>query len=136
MLSKIKVLAVSRDPLLVNFLQQELESSEYKIVHTQHTGGQLKSVIEAEKPGFIILDIVMPSLDGIRMCLQLRQWTEAPMMMLSTWGTGYGTVRGLNLAADNYLSKPFGGEILKKRIKDTLKQNRPVVVSVIRAQKN
>jgi two-component system response regulator VanR len=136
MLSKIKVLAVSRDPLLVTFLQQELEGSEYKIVPTQHTGGQLKGVLEDEKPGFIIIDIVMPSLDGIRICLQLRQWTDAPMMMLSTWGTGHGTVRGLNLAADNYLSRPFGGDILKKRIKETLKRDRPVVVSVVRAQKN
>jgi two-component system, OmpR family, KDP operon response regulator KdpE len=123
MLAKTKVLAVSRDPLLVSFLQQELEDSEYEIVHTQNTGFQLKDILEAERPGFIILDIVMPSLDGIGMCLQLRQWTRTPVMMLSTWGTGKGTVRGLNLSADNYLTKPFGSDILKKRIKDTLKQN-------------
>jgi DNA-binding response OmpR family regulator len=136
MLAKIKVLTVSRDPMLVEFLEQELEDSEYKIAHTQHTGVQLKSVLEAEKPRFIILDIVMPSLDGIGMCLQLRQWTQAPVMMLSTWGTGYGTVRGLNLSADNYLSKPFGGDILKKRIKDTLKRNQPALVTIIPTHKN
>ncbi len=123
MLAKTKVLAVSRDTLLVNFLQKELGDSEYEIVHTEKTGFQLKDVLEAERPGFIILDIVMPSLDGIGMCLQLRQWTRTPVMMLSTWGTGHGTVRGLNLGADNYLTKPFGSDILKKRIKDTLKQN-------------
>jgi DNA-binding response OmpR family regulator len=137
MLAKIKVLAVSRDPMLVDFLQQELEDSEYKIVHTHHSGVQLKSVLAAEKPRFIILDIVMPSLDGIGMCLQLRQWTQAPVMMLSTWGTGHGTVRGLNLSANNYLSKPFGGDFLKKRIKDTLKRNdQPALVTIMPTHKN
>jgi DNA-binding response OmpR family regulator len=137
MLAKTKVLAVSRDPLLVKFLQQELEGIEYEIAHTECTGVQLKSVLEAEQPGFIIVDIVMPSLDGIGICLQLRQWTKAPVMMLSTWGTGHGMVRGLNLSADNYLTKPFGGDILKKRIKDTLKRNEtPALVSSVSTDKS
>jgi DNA-binding response OmpR family regulator len=125
MQAKNKILVVSRDPVLVKFLQGELKNSEYEIVNTQHTGLQLKDALEAEKPEFIIIDIVMPSLDGISMCLQLRQWTQTPVIMLSTWGTGNGTVRGLDLSSDNYLTKPFGGEILKKRINETLKQKGP-----------
>jgi DNA-binding response OmpR family regulator len=123
MLGKTRVLAVSRDPVLLSFLQKELDSAENEIVHTEHNGVQLKDVIEAEKPEFIIMDIVMPSLDGIGTCLQLRQWTQTPVMMLSTWGTGNSTVRGLNLSSDNYLTKPFGGDVLRKRIKDSLKRN-------------
>jgi two-component system KDP operon response regulator KdpE len=123
MLAKTKVLAVSRDTSLVEFLQIELKESEYEIIQTRETGVQLKSVLEAKRPGFIILDIAMPSLDGIGTCLQLRQWTRTPVMMLSTWGASKGMVRGLNLSADNYLGKPFGGEMLKRRIKATLKQN-------------
>jgi DNA-binding response OmpR family regulator len=123
MLGKIRVLAVSRDPVLVNFLKKELNAGEYDIVDTEHNGIQLKEVIEAEKPEFIIMDIVMPSLDGIGTCLQLRQWTQTPVIMLSTWGTDNGTVRGLNLSSDNYLTKPFGGDVLTKRIKDSLKIN-------------
>jgi two-component system, OmpR family, KDP operon response regulator KdpE len=123
MLGKTRVLAVSRDPVLVSFLQKELDSFEYEIVHTEHNGIQLKEVLETEKPEFIVMDIVMPSLDGIGICLQLRQWTQTPVVMLSTWGTGNGTVRGLNLSSDNYLTKPFGGDVLKRRIKDSLKRN-------------
>jgi two-component system KDP operon response regulator KdpE len=123
MLAKTKVLAISRDPVLVNFLQRELNDGEYEIVNTQHTGVQLKNVLDTERPGFIILDIVMPSLDGIGICLQLRQWTQTPVMMLSTWDTGNGKVRGLNLSSDSYLTEPFGGNTLKKRIKETLKRN-------------
>jgi len=120
---KTRVLAVSRDPVLVSFLNKELNGSEYDIVHTEHNGIQLKDIIETEKPEFIIMDIVMPSLDGIGTCLQLRQWTQVPVIMLSTWGTGNGTVRGLNLSSDNYLTKPFGGDVLTKRIKDSLKSS-------------
>jgi DNA-binding response OmpR family regulator len=43
--------------------------------------------------------------------------------MLSTWGTSNGTVRGLDLSSDNYLTKPFGGDVLRKRIKETLKHS-------------
>ena len=123
MLSKTRILAISRDPVLVSFLQKELDSFEYEIVHTERNGVQLKEILETEKPKFIVMDIVMPSLDGIGTCLQMRQWTQAPVLMLSTWGTGNGTVRGLNLSSDNYLTEPFGGDALKKRLKEALKRS-------------
>ncbi len=120
---KTKVLAISRDPVLVNFLRQELSNGDYDFVNTPQTGVQLKNILDTERPGVVILDIVMPSLDGVGTCLQLRQWTQTPVMMLSTWDSDSGTVRGLNLSSDNYLTEPFGGAALKKRIKDTLKRN-------------
>ncbi|HUT67412.1 MAG TPA: response regulator [Dehalococcoidales bacterium] len=123
MLAKTKILTISTDPVLVGFLQQVLNNGEYEIISTRHTGLRLKDVIEAEDPEFIILDIMMPTLDGIGICLQLRQWTHLPIMMLSTWGTGDNTVRGLNLGCDSYLTEPFGVDTLKKRIVDTLKRN-------------
>jgi DNA-binding response OmpR family regulator len=122
MLAKTKILTISRDPVLVHFLQQELKDGQYEIVSTQHTGIALKDVIDAEQPEFIILDIIMPTLDGIGTCLQLRQWTRLPVLMLSTWDTGDGTVRGLNLGSECYLSEPFGAEVLKTRITETMKR--------------
>ncbi|OGO44188.1 MAG: hypothetical protein A2137_03825 [Chloroflexi bacterium RBG_16_58_8] len=122
MLTKTKILTISRDPVLVSILQQGLNGGEYEIVNTQHTGYQLKEVVDAEQPAFIILDIIMPTLDGIGTCLQLRQWTQLPIMMLSTWGTGNRTVRGLNLCSECYLTEPFGVDALKTRIEETLKR--------------
>jgi DNA-binding response OmpR family regulator len=87
-------------------------------------------VLDAEQPEFIILDIIMPSLDGIGTCLQLRQWTQAPIMMLSTWGTDSGTVRGLNLGSDGYLSEAFGPDVLKQRIAETLKRKTTLTSSI------
>jgi DNA-binding response OmpR family regulator len=123
MLPKIKILAITRDPVLMTFLQQGLGNEDYEIINTQHTGYQLKDIIETEQPSFIVLDILMPTLDGIGTCLKLRQWTQLPIMMLSTWGTGNGTVRGLDLCSDCYLTDPFGPEVMKTRIEDTLKRS-------------
>ena len=123
MLVKTKILAISTDPVLVGFLQQELNDSEYEVISTRHTGIRLKDVIDSEDPEFIVLDVMMPTLDGIGTCLQLRQWTHLPIMMLSTWGTGDGTVRGLNLGSDSYLTEPFGVDVLKTRIEETLKRS-------------
>jgi DNA-binding response OmpR family regulator len=122
MLSTTKILAVTRDTALMNFLQQQLGCDEFEVINTRHTGTQLKHVLEAEQPDFIILDIVMPTLDGIGECLQLRQWTQLPIMMLSMWGTSDNKVRGLNLCSDSYLTEPFGIDVLKKRIENTLKR--------------
>jgi DNA-binding response OmpR family regulator len=126
MLAQNKILAITSDSVLVNFLRQELSDDDFEIISTRHTGIQLKDVIEMEEPDFIILDIMMPTLDGIGVCLQLRQWTQLPILMLTTWGTTNGTLRGLNLGADDYLTEPFGIDALKERIELTLKRNVPV----------
>ena len=123
MLAKTKILTISRDPALVTLMQTELNDGKYEIVNTELSGIQLRDVLRAEQPEFIVLDIVMPTLDGIGTCLQLRQWTQTPIIMLSTWSTGDGTVRGLNLGCDSYLTEPFGIDELKKRIEDTLKRS-------------
>src|SRR3989304_9919097 len=118
MMAKTKILSVSRDPVLVSFLGRELNNDEYETVNTQHTGVYLKEVLDAEQPEFIIIDIVMPTLDGIGTCLQLRQWTHKPIIMLSCWGTDSGKVKGLNLGSEGYLSEPFGADALKEGIEE------------------
>lgn len=122
MLTKTKILTVTRDPVLLSFLHRELNDDEYEVVNTQQSGVYLKEVLAAERPELLILDIVMPSLDGIGTCLQCRQWTQSPIMMLSTWGAGNGQVKSLNLGSDGYLSEPFGAGVVKQRIEEMLKR--------------
>ena len=117
---KRKILTVTRDPVLLGFLQTELNGSMFEIVNTRHTDDNLKDIVDLEDPEFIIIDVMMPTLDGVGTCLQVRQWTQSPIMMLSTWDTGNNTVRGLNLGSDNYLTEPFGPDELKKRIEENL----------------
>jgi two-component system, OmpR family, KDP operon response regulator KdpE len=126
MRGKTKILTVTRDASMVALLQKELNDGTYEIVNTECSGVYLRDVIRAEIPDFIILDIIMPSLDGIGACLQIRQWTQTPIMMLSTWDTQGSSVRGLNLGSDTYLTEPFGINILKKKIEETLERTTTV----------
>ena len=136
MRAKTKILTISRDQSLVTLLQRDLNDGNYEIVNTEHSDLHLKDIVEAESPEFIILDIVMPSLDGIGTCLQLRQWTQTPIMMLSKWDTSNGMVRGLNLGAESYLTEPFDIDTLKKRIEDTLNRSVFDAVGNIRVSNN
>ena len=136
MRAKTKILTISHDQALVTLLQQELNDGNYEIINTERRGIPLKDVVDAEGPEFIILDIVMPSLDGIGICLQLRQWTQTPIMMLSTWDTGGGTVRGLNLGSESYLTEPFNIDTLRNRIEDTLRRSTYDAVGNIRVSNN
>ncbi len=120
-----KLLTISKDPFLVTLLQEELGSDGYEVISTRHTGSRLRDLIEAETPDFIVQDIEMPTLDGIGTCLQVRQWTSTPILMLSTWDTGNRTVRGLNLCSDCYLTEPFTMEVLRLRIDETIRRNLP-----------
>jgi DNA-binding response OmpR family regulator len=123
MFAQTKILAISSDPTLMKVLEQELSDDDYLVASTQYTGNSLKDLLDKARPDFIILDIVMPTLDGIGTCLLLRQWTQTPIMMLSTWGTRDGMVRGLNLGSESYLTEPFGIDELKTRINETLKRS-------------
>ena len=122
MIAKTKILAVGNDPELLGLLQQELNNGDYEVVSTQDTEAGLRDELHEQRPDFIILDIMMPNLDGIETCLQLRQWSQVPILMLSTWNTAYGMVRGLNLGSESYLTEPFGIEELKTRINEMLKR--------------
>lgn len=123
MLGKTKILTISSDPELHEFLERELGDGKYDIAKTHDTGIRLRDTLNKEQPEFIILDIMMPNLDGIEVCLRLRQWTKLPIMMLTKWGTEQGMVRGLNLSSDSYLTEPFGTNTLNTRIEETLKRN-------------
>ncbi len=118
-----KLLIVSKDAVLVNLLQAGLGGDGYEVISTRHIGSRLRDLIEAEAPDFIVQDIEMPTLDGIGTCLQVRQWTSTPILMLSTWDTGNGMVRGLNLCSDCYLTEPFTMDVLRGRIEETIRRN-------------
>ena len=123
MSTSTKILTITSDQALMDFTRRGLGDGEFEVVNTEHTGMQLKDIIEAEEPEFIILDIGMPALDGIGICLQLRQWTQLPILMVTAWGTNEDMVRGLNLGSEDYLTEPFGADMLKKRIDTTLKRS-------------
>lgn len=123
MIAEKKILVVSNEAELLGFLQHNLPEGGYKVTSVADTAADLKEIVNHFLPDLIILDILMPWLDGIEVCLRIRQWCQAPVIMLSTWDAGKDAVRGLDLSSDNYLTEPFGVTDLMGQIKDTLCRN-------------
>lgn len=123
MAAKIKSLVVSDDPVMLGFLPQRLEECGYQVVTTRHTDGELKKMLDRELPDIVILDAMMPGLDGIEIGLLIRKWSQTPILMLTTWGAGEDGVRGLDLISDTYLTEPFGIDGVRERVEQALQRN-------------
>ena len=124
MIARKKILIVGSDPRLLGFLGVHLSGMGHQVTSTDSRGEELKAVLESEPAELIILDILMPWMDGIELCLQIRQWCSVPIIMLSTWGARKDTVRGLDLSAESYLTEPFDAAGLMARIEGALCCNR------------
>jgi len=123
MIAKKKLLIISDDPKLTRFLSHGLSERDYNITNTDKMGEDMGMVLDSELPDLVILDILMPWMDGIELCLRVRQWCPAPIIMLSTWGARKDTVRGLDLGAESYLTEPFDIDGLMGRIEGALYRN-------------
>jgi len=120
---KSKILVISDDPKLVNILEAKLPSQGYHVRCTTDNGEELKDVINKEIPDLVILDVLMPKLEGIELCLRIRRWCEIPIIMLSGWGTSKNKVRNLDLSSDSYLSEPIDVSDLMVQIDHTIYHN-------------
>ena len=117
---KRKILIASTDPVMQGILRQELPNHGYKITSTHVSGEELRMILNKTSPDMVILDIMMPWLDGIELSLLIRQWSQVPIMMLSAWGAGKGKVRGLDLSSDSYLTEPFDTTKLLEQIEEIM----------------
>ena len=122
-MANMKVVAASSNSALQKFLRENLDVAGYRVIGTEQTGEGLLEMISEEMPDLVMVDIMMPNLDGIEICLRIRQWSQVPVMLLSTWGVVPGKVRGLNLGAASYLTEPFGGDEFMARIREMLQRN-------------
>ncbi len=115
-----KILVVSSDQKLVALVQKGLGLKGYSVTATEETGEKLGEILEQVQPGLIVLDAMMPRLDGLETCLWLRQLSPVPILMLSTWGAGKDQVRGIDLGAESYLTEPFDAAELVRRVEESL----------------
>ncbi|MFC1964161.1 response regulator transcription factor [Chloroflexota bacterium] len=123
MAAKMKILMVSDDSVMLSFLPQQLRGEGYQVVITGDTDEKIKAVLEQERPDFVIADVMMPEFGGIEMSLRVRQWSQVPILLLTVWGTCENRVRGLDLAAESYLTEPFAIDGVVQRIDAALQRN-------------
>ena len=110
-----KILVVDDDPSTLKFVAAFLRSHNYDIV-AAIDGNEVLPMVEAEAPDMVLLDIMLPGLDGYTICQKLREWSGVPVIMLSALREVADKVKCLELGADDYISKPFSLDELLARI--------------------
>jgi two-component system KDP operon response regulator KdpE len=118
---KTCILVVDDEPGIVRFVRANLEDKGYRVL-TAMDGSEALRKIEMELPDLVILDIMMPKIDGFEVCRRLREWSQIPTIMLSARGDETDKVKCLDLGADDYLTKPFGTRELLARVRAVLRR--------------
>ncbi len=117
------ILIVDDDPSIRKFVRANLEARGYTVMLAAD-GDEAIQVVEKELPDLIILDIMMPKIDGFEVCRQIREWSKIPIIMLSAREDETDKVRCLDCGADDYLTKPFSLRELLSRINAVLRRTR------------
>ena len=127
----MNILVVDDDPQIVRFLERGLAHKGYSVA-TARDGAEALAEAREKQPDLVILDIMMPGLDGIEVSKRLRQAGNVPILMLTAKGTVMDRVAGLESGADDYLVKPFAFDELLARIRALLRRSQPVEGKVLR----
>ena len=117
-----KVLVVDDDANIVKLIKLYLEKEDYTVV-TASNGIEALDVYKREIPSIIVLDIMMPQLDGNGVCREIRKTSDVPIIMLTAKGETFDKVLSLELGADDYIVKPFEPKELVARIKAILRRS-------------
>lgn len=121
-MSKMKVLIVDDDLNICELLRLYLEKDGFDTI-VANDGEQAIKVFENSKIDIIILDIMLPKLDGWQVCRRIRKDSQVPIIMLTAKGETFDKVLGLELGADDYVAKPFDAKELIARIKAVLRRS-------------
>ncbi len=127
----MRILVVDDDPEIISFVKRGLAYEGYT-VDTAADGPEALSKAREREPDLIILDIMMPGIDGIEVAKRLRQGGDVPILMLTAKGTIADKVTGLESGADDYLVKPFAFDELLARARALLRRRQPTEGETLR----
>lgn len=115
------ILVVDDDPKIVSLVSLYLEREGFRVISASDGNAALAS-IEASAPRLIVLDVMLPELDGVAVMRRVREQSRVPVVMLSARGSTADRVYGISEGADDYLSKPFSPAELVVRVKAVLRR--------------
>lgn len=116
-----RILIVDDEALLVKGLKYSLEQDDY-IIDTAYDGKEALEKCNTQKYNLIVLDLMLPEIDGLEVCQKIRETSQVPIIMLTAKGEDMNKILGLEYGADDYLTKPFNILELKARIKAILRR--------------
>ena len=118
------ILVVEDEGSIASFVSLYLKNAGYT-VRTASTGSEALSQVAEQMPGLIVLDLMLPDIDGIEVCKRIRQSSDVPILMLTARDEDVDKIIGLEVGADDYLTKPFNPRELVARVKSILRRATP-----------
>lgn len=116
-----RILVVDDEPRMIDFIRMNLDLEGFHVLEAQN-GLDALDVVRTQLPDLIVLDIMMPQLDGFETLRMLREFSNIPVIMLTAKGEEDDKIRGLELGADDYITKPFSPRELAVRVKAVLRR--------------
>jgi DNA-binding response OmpR family regulator len=110
-----QILVVDDEPRFVRLVEANLQTEGYEVLKAKN-GKQAVEVAASDKPSLILMDVMMPEMDGFEACERIREFSTVPIIMLTAKGDEEHKVRALNLGADDYVVKPFSANELLARV--------------------
>lgn len=116
------VLVVDDQPSLVRLVRDNLETLGFRVISASE-GTRTIDMIENEKPDLVILDIMLPGMDGYEVCRRIREFSTVPIVMLTARNDRADLLQGFEAGADDYVTKPFSADELLARVKAVLRRS-------------
>ncbi|MBI2759905.1 MAG: response regulator transcription factor [Chloroflexi bacterium] len=133
-MSNERVVVVDDDPLILRLVRMHLDKAGFKVL-TAMDGEQGLDLVGTEQPDLVILDLMLPKIDGYEVCRRIREFSLVPVVMLTAKGEQVDKLRGFEMGADDYLTKPFAPQELLARVQAVLRRSQqgapPAAASVI-----
>ena len=116
-----KILVVDDEPRYVRLMEANLTGEGYQVIKA-FDGQHAVELVTKEQPNLVLLDVMMPVLDGFAACERIREFSTVPLIMVTAKGEERDRVHGLDLGADDYIVKPFGAAELLARVRAVLRR--------------
>ena len=118
---KVRILVVDDEPQYVWTIQVSMEAKGYEVLVAEDGQTAIECIIN-EDPDIVILDVKMPGLDGYEVCRRVREFSTVPIIMLTGLAGSANRIRGLDVGADHYMTKPFSLAELLARMQAVLRR--------------
>jgi len=115
------VLVVDDEKAIVEFVELNLKRHGFRVLKA-YRGEEAVEIVREKKPDIIVLDIMLPDIDGFQVCQRIREISQVPVIMLTARGEDVDKIIGLEMGADDYMAKPFNPRVLVARIKAILRR--------------
>lgn len=119
---KPTILTADDDPQLLRLISRNLQFEGYDVIAVSD-GQQALEHIESHSPDVVLLDVMMPKMDGFTVCQRVREFSTVPIIIVTARGQDQDKIRGLDLGADDYLTKPFSVDELLARVRAVLRRS-------------